>query len=177
MIPNDPKSLPDSVETMSDIIGNEGFLLDNPLWTTLKVIFSVLVFFTIFFLVLFLYRWLRQFFKKRKILPPDQKALKALQDMNASQDDQNYYANLTEILKNYISDYLKIDIRERTSEEILLQKHLPALGNLVFQKWEAFWKRAQTVIFGHLPVEQAQREEDYHLVKNFIGNTKGISKK
>lgn len=177
MIPNDPTSLPDSVETMSDIIGNEGFLLDNPLWTTLKVVFSVLVFFTIFFLVLFLYRWLRQFLKKRKILPPDQKALKVLQDMNASQEDQDYYTNLTEILRHYISDHLKLNIRDKTSEEILFQKALPRDGDVDPQKWEEFWRRSQSVVFGHLPVEQTQRAEDYHLVKNFIKNTRRVSEK
>jgi len=171
MIPNDPKSLPESVETMPDIIGNEGFLLDNPLWTTLKVLLSVLILFTVFFLVLFLYRWLKRFFQKRKELPPDQKALKALKNITSFQNDQSYYINLTEILRDYISDHLKIDIKEKTSEEILAQRELPSFGNLDFQTWQGFWERSQSVVFGHFPVEGSQREEDYGTVKIFVENS------
>lgn len=81
----------------------------------------------------------KRILQKRQKLPPFERALHALQDLEAKRLDKqeaykNYYSQMTDIVRNYLEDETDIDALESTSDELLTKLALLRdTGNLVLE--------------------------------------------
>lgn len=117
--------------------------------------------------------------RRAKILTPWQRAqasLGTLQQTIATQDPKIWYAQLSEIVKQYIYERYARDVRSETDEELLVTLHtlvapelLPAFTDLVHAAVGAKFANALAV--------REQQQRDLALCVTFVKNTVPLNDK
>lgn len=94
-----------------------------------KFFYGCLIVIFITVLIFFIVRYQKQLLEKSKILPPFEKAIKALKDLEKrdpkiQEEYKKYYSELTEIVRRYFDEEANIDALESTSDQLLLKLDL-----------------------------------------------------
>ena len=110
--------------------------------------FLIVVF--IIILIFFMVRYQKKLLEKSKIIPPFEKAIKALKDLEKrdpkiQEEYKKYYSELTEIVRRYFDEEANIDALESTSDQLLLKLDLyKGSGKLALE--ESTIKNLKTVL-------------------------------
>ena len=91
--------------------------------------YGFLIVVIIIILIFFMVRYQKKLLEKSKIIPPFEKAIKALKDLEKrdpkiQEEYKKYYSELTEIVRRYFDEEANIDALESTSDQLLLKLDL-----------------------------------------------------
>lgn len=169
-----------SVDEMADILPVEDFLWGNEWFWLIRGLEILAMLFGVLFLAglgWILWHWFK---KNKKRIPPDEYALAQLSDlerMDLSRPTRvmEFYSGLSETLRHYIEDHLKINFIDKTEEEILSHPEWFKSLGVVESEWQnmaEFWARGQKVKFAAESVTQDEGRSDFKFVKNFVESTR-----
>lgn len=133
-------------------------------------------------LALLIYVFLRsrkRIIEKRKELPPFEKAIQSLKELDESQDLEqgkikNFYSSLSETLKRYVDEKMDDRAMESTTDEFIVllrlfkkEKQL-YLKEQVIDSIEAFMRRSDLTKFAGVRTDKLTAKEDRQLVEENI---------
>lgn len=115
---------------------------------------------------------------KKVVLPPYEEAVTALKNLKTSQlmhsgQDKEYYTQLTNILRRYISRRFSVAAMENTSKEILSMLNQDEIRP-VRDKLQSVFEIADYVKFAKMQPSSAENENSYRYTLDFIEGTKPV---
>lgn len=175
--------VPVDSQPMRDILDIEGIILSP--WP--QIISFVLWGFLVLAILIGLYFLVRKIGRRLKshnkddLLAPYKRALLELdrlekQNFIGRDDWQRYYFFLDEIFRVYLQEQFRLDVLDKTPDELKNNKSLFAnlMGQAEFQKLLSFWGRGQIYKFARLPASTSEANQDLILIKNLILSTRKI---
>lgn len=170
-------ALPQSVAEMKDILDIEPVFFDGTAaW--IRGGLAVLVAAALLALAFALYRYV----KKRRAaglaeLSPYQRALKDLESLRksryyAEREWAPFYFLLTEAFKRFVTGHCRLDILDKTTEEILRMKSdFMRIGDAAaWERVQSFLRRGDQVKFAKVAAMPAEAAEDFDFAEKFVRN-------
>lgn len=169
------QNLPQSVEEMQDIIDIAGIVRSS----VPHLIYTILIVFLILAALTGLFFLIRKIIRNKKsaeiFLLPDQKALKALDQLRKSDYISNklwnqFYFSLDEILRRYLHEAFHLDVLDKTFEELKdFTKQIAQIHDGKFEKMILeFWHRAQFIKFAKQDSNENLAFQDLAAISQFV---------
>ena len=137
-------------------------------------------------IIIYLYRsYQKQVLKKNNIIPPFEKAISALKELEKRQpkdqiEYKSYYSDLIDVLRLYFEEETDIDALESTSDQLLFKlENLKKEGKLdlkekTIKNLKTVLSTADLVKFARAIPDLGKNDKDIKLVEEVVVNTKEV---
>ena len=143
----------------------------------------ITIIFGVFIYLIIVYQ--RKISQRKKIIPPFEKAIKALKDLQKrnpkqQEDFKKYYSELTEVVRRYLEEEVNIDALESTSDQLLLKLELYKkdgkldLEEITINNLKTVLKTADLVKFARAIPESGLFKLDAKLLEDVVIETKEV---
>ena len=150
-----------------------------------RVLYGVLTTIVFVVLVYLVLVYQRKISLRKKIIPPFEKAIKALKELEKidpknQEDFKKYYSQLTEVVRRYLEEEVNIDALESTSDQLLLKLELFKKGGRLdleettIKNLKTVLKTADLVKFARAIPESGVFKLDTKLVEDVVMETKEV---
>ena len=131
--------------------------------------------FLIFTILMLLFAWSkRQIYDSfvpahyENVQSPFSRAVERLEKLDSALDDKTFYVNLSHILREFVEHSVFVKSLEMTTEEIIANKRIIPIENILLEQWISLLSRADQIKFARGITSENQRIKDINWSKEFL---------